>query len=140
MTRFAYAAVPMLAAVGLAACVQSTGDGIDMAEDDPLLAVLDTSHSCFMRREARGFGDAPGGERRRDRLYLDTGSRERFVVEVQGACPDLDFSNRMAIDSRTGGSVCTGDVVNLVFASRSAGGDGFCPVRVIGRVPRDWEE
>ena len=140
MTRSAIAALPLFAALGLAACVQSTGEAPDGADNDTLLAVLDTSRACFTQREIRGYSDAPRSDGAAERIILDTGLRERFVLETLGPCPDLDFSMRMALAQRTFGSVCTGDVENLVFPSGTAGADGYCPVRVLGRVPRDWDD
>ena len=140
MIRHTLAALPLLCAMPLASCVQMGERDAATMDGDPLLAMLDDSQSCFTRREVRGFRIAPQTASGRDRVYLDTGSDERFVAEVQGACLELDSSLRMAIGGRTAGSVCTGDVVDLVFGSRTAGGDGFCPVRVIGRVPRDLDE
>ncbi|GGD45006.1 hypothetical protein GRI62_10280 [Erythrobacter arachoides] len=107
----------------------------DPRTEEQMLASLDTSRACFTQREIRNFARAPSASAGRERIYLDTGLRETFLLETTGPCAELDFSNRLALETRGLGSVCTGDLENLVFTSRAGGGDGFCPVRVLGRVP-----
>ncbi|KLI62966.1 DUF6491 family protein [Aurantiacibacter marinus] len=121
--------------LGLAGCAPVERSGSDAS--DQVLAQLDTSRSCFNQREIRGYARAPGGTGTRERIYLDTGLNERFLLETVGACPDLDFSLRIRLDTRTIGSVCTDDLATLVIPPTAVQEFGQCPVRVLGRVPKD---
>lgn len=122
-------------AISIAGCASIEGAETDA--DDPVLAQLDTSRSCFNQREIRGYSRAPDVFGARERVYLDTGVNERFVLEAIGACPDLDFSLRLRLDTRTLGNVCTGDLATLVIPSTFAQELRQCPVRVLGRVLED---
>lgn len=119
-------------ALGLGACVPKDAPQADEATAD--LAEIDTSLSCFTQREIRSYSRAPDGPSRRERIYLDTGINEKFMLETIGPCPDLDFSLRIALDTRTAGSICTGDVETLVIPSAIPQEFGQCPVRVLGRL------
>lgn len=129
------AALPAALALSLAACAQTPAPDAD--EADRMLADLDTSRACFMQREVRGYSDAPDASSANERILVDTGLREQFLLETTGPCPELDFSLGIALDNRTAGSVCTGDLETIVIPSRVAGGSGICPVRVLGRLRED---
>lgn len=118
--------------MGLAACAPMEAPEPD--EYDATLANIDTSRACFFTREINGYSNAPDGPRGRERLYVQTGVREEWLLETVGSCPELDFSHQIALDTRSRISVCTGDLETLLIP------DGFgdrvdrCQVRVLGRV------
>lgn len=120
------------AMLGLAACAPIDAPQAD--EYDATLANIDASRACFFTRQINGYSNAPYGPRSAERLYVSTGVREEWLLETIGACPDLDFSQMIALDTRNRTSVCTGDVETLLVP------DGFgdrvdrCQVRVLGRV------
>ncbi len=119
-------------AISLGACAPMDAPQANAADAEP--TEIDTSRSCFTQREIRGYAAAPDGPNGRERIYLDTGIHEQFVLETIGPCPDLDFSLRIALDTRTMGSICTGDVETLVIPSAIPQEFGQCPVRVLGRL------
>lgn len=121
--------------LGLVGCAQT--EAPEAGASDSLLAQLDTSRACFTQREITGYSNAPGGSAGRERIFVNTGRRERFLLETTGPCPDLDFSLRIALDTRTMGSICTGDFERLIVPSVVPQDFGVCPVRVLGRVPRE---
>ena len=125
--------LPLLAALlPLAACtaIPPAQEGAE----DAFLATVDTSRACFNRREIRGYEAAPDASGSRERILLDTGLDETFVLETTGPCPGLDWSLRVALDQRGIGNICTGDLERLVLP-RGQGQDlASCPVRVIGRL------
>ena len=119
------------AALGLSACAPVAGPEAD--EYDAALANLDTERSCFFTRQIEGYSNAPESSSRNERIYLDAGPNDRWLLETAGVCPDLDFSLRVALDVRGTGSVCTGDFETLLVPSRISGSVERCPVRVLGR-------
>ena len=67
-------------ALALASCAPA-------AEEPPeTLAGLDTSNQCFFTRTVRGFSDAPDGPGGQERIFVDTGGNESFVLQEEGAC------------------------------------------------------
>ena len=123
------------AAMGLSACAQTDAANVD--EYDAALANLDTERACFFTRETQGYSNAPESSSRNERIYIDTGVDERWLLETTGPCPELDFSLRLALDVRDAGSICTGDWENLLVPSNFGGDAQRCPVRVLGRMIED---
>lgn len=135
MYRKSIAAAVVFIAMGLSACAQTDTATVD--EYDATLANLDTDRACFFTREIRGYSNAPESSSRNERIYIDAGGDDRWLLETTGPCPDLDFSLRLALDVRGTGSVCTGDWENLLVPSGIGGDIQRCPVRVLGRVIED---
>lgn len=68
---------------------------------------------------------------------MDTGPSEKVLLETVGSCLDIDFAQRIAIDSRfEGPSLCTGDTVNLLVPGGVTGTDR-CLVRVVGTLEEE---
>lgn len=119
-----------LAALGPAAVLASCAPP---GEPEPeTLAGLDTGNQCFFTRSIRGYSDAPDAPSGAERIFVDTGASEKFVLEPAGACPDIGYANRIALDNRNRVSLCTGDTATLLVPS--ATGTDRCLVRVIGRI------
>ncbi|MBD59954.1 MAG: hypothetical protein CL808_07535 [Citromicrobium sp.] len=120
-----------LAIIGGAAALASCAP---VPEPGPeTIAGLDTSDQCFFTRTVNGFSDAPDAPDGDERIFVDTGPNEKFVLEPVGTCFDIDFARRIAIDERSGSSLCTGETTNIVVPS-STMGPQRCLVRVVGRV------
>lgn len=120
------------ASIGLAACAPMEEPASDQV--DATLADLDTERACFFTREINGFSNAPESPAGRDRIWVSTGVRERWLLETFGACPELDFSQQIALDVRGAGSVCTGQTQTLLVPSMIRGDVDRCQVRVLGRT------
>ncbi len=135
MIRKILAGTCIAGALGLSACAPTDAAAVD--EYDAVLANLDTQRACFTTREIQGYSNAPESSSRAERIYLDTGMNERFLLETTGPCPELDFGLRLALDVRGTGSICTGDWENLLVPSSLRGEVERCPVRVLGRVIED---
>lgn len=131
MKRYQYGSA-ITVALALAACAPVERAGPD--EYDAVLANLDTSRACFFTREVNGYSNAPEASPGSERIYIDTGVNERWLLETMGTCPELDFSQRIALDTRSSTSVCTGNLENLLVPSVTPGDFDRCPVRVLGRV------
>ncbi|WAT17658.1 DUF6491 family protein [Aurantiacibacter sp. MUD11] len=119
-------------AVGLAACAPMEEPASD--EYDATLAELDTERACFFAREVNGFSHAPSSPGGDDRIWVSTGVSERWLLETRGTCPELDFSQQIALDVRGSGSVCTGQLEMLLVPNVMRGDFDRCPVRVLGRT------
>lgn len=118
-------------ALGLTACAPVDEPAAD--EYDATLASLDTERACFFVREVNGYSTAPGGSSGNERIWVDTGVRERFLLETRGVCPDLDFSHQIGIDAGGSISICSGQTEFLLVPSTIRGEVDRCPVRVLGR-------
>lgn len=118
--------------LAMAACAPV--DTPEPDEYDATLANLDTSRACFFTREVNGYSNAPESSAGRERIYIDTGVNERWLLETLATCPELDFSHQVALDTRTATSVCTGNLETILVPSVTPGEVDRCPVRVLGRV------
>ncbi|MFM8376985.1 MAG: DUF6491 family protein [Phenylobacterium sp.] len=83
--------------------------------------------SCFFNRDIRGFA-APDDKT----LYLRVRSKDVYRLEMMGRCPDMDWENRIAIDSRGSSSIC--DAVDATVLVRGPIGVDRCPVKTITRL------
>lgn len=83
--------------------------------------------SCFFNRDIRGFA-APDDKT----LYLRVRTKDVYRLEMMGRCPDLDWENRIAIDSRGSSSIC--DAVDATVLVRGPIGVDRCPVKSITRL------
>lgn len=132
MTRAALFLVPIMA-MSAAACVQDTAD-----RDEPVLGVS-SERQCFFLREVNGYSQAPDGQRG-ERIYVDTGPNERFLLETWGSCPELDWTVQLAIDPRfQSGSICSGENVTLIIPNSFASQGDRCTARVLGKVLEEEE-
>lgn len=126
------AVTPLAVLVAAAACAP-----IEEPADDAALAagpVISSERSCFFTRDINGYGEAPAGPRGGERLYVETGVRERHVLETFGPCPELDWSFQIGIDTRLQSSLCTGDIATVVVPRGIDGSPDRCTAKVIGRV------
>lgn len=114
-------------ALACVSCVQADGEP---AEPAP---VLSSERACFSSSQINGYSKAPDGPDG-DRLYVRTGASERFLLETWGPCPDLDWTFRIAIDSRFTGNLCTGDTATVFVPSTASGVTTRCTARVLGKV------
>ncbi|MFM1961077.1 MAG: hypothetical protein RL588_2594 [Pseudomonadota bacterium] len=85
------------------------------------------ARACFFNRDIRGFA-APDDKT----LYLRVRNKEVFRLDMMGRCPDLDWENRIAIDSRGSSSIC--DPVDATVLVRGPIGVDRCPVKAITRL------
>ncbi|GAB5349821.1 DUF6491 family protein [Alteriqipengyuania sp. 357] len=96
------------------------------------IAGLDTDRQCFPTRIVNGFSEAPDAPDGGERIFVDAGPNNKFVLDPVGMCHDIDFALRIAIDDRYGTALCTGETTELIVPSSI--GPQRCTVRVVGRV------
>lgn len=112
---------------GLAGCTQ--------VEEEPVaVAGLDTAHQCFFTRNINGYSAAPDGPRGQERVYIETGVNDRWLFEVYGSCPELDWAQQIALDTRSRSSICTGATETLLVPSYFEGRMDRCAVRLLGKM------
>ncbi|MDB5423459.1 MAG: hypothetical protein JWQ29_875 [Phenylobacterium sp.] len=81
---------------------------------------------CFFASLANGF--AAPDERT---LYVRVGVRDVYEFQMFGSCPNLDWSQRLALVSHTS-SICTGMDADVV--TRGPIGPERCPVRSVRKL------
>ena len=75
------------------------------------------NRQCFYSGQVNGF--TPLGD---DRVQIYAAGRT-FELQTSGYCPDLEWSNQVALRSRAGGSwVCHGFDAEVLVPSRNRGG------------------
>ncbi|MBW8754909.1 MAG: hypothetical protein JF595_12305 [Sphingomonadales bacterium] len=85
------------------------------------------TRECFQLSAVSGYTHA-----RNDRLYVHTGPRDTYLFKTMGSCPDLDWSEAIALDPATAGPICTGLDVDLIVPSTI--GPRRCPVSMIRKL------
>lgn len=84
---------------------------------------------CFWNSQVTGFSDAGPG-----RAIVNNGSRDSWEVELSPGCPNVDWAQRIAILSRSGGRICSGANVELAIPDASGTGSRRCLVRSIRKL------
>lgn len=97
------------------------------------IAGLSTERQCFFSRQVNGYADAPDGPRG-DRIYITTGPNDRWLVETFGACPELDWTYAIGLDTRGPSSLCTGDTATLIVPRGIDRTPDRCTVTVLGKM------
>lgn len=121
-------------AISIAALAISACAACAPVEYDPEpIAGLSTERQCFFTREINGYSDAPDGERG-DRIYISTGPRERWLFETFGSCHELDWTNQVALDTRSLSNICTGDTATLIVPRSIGNQPDRCSVRLLGKM------
>jgi hypothetical protein len=86
-----------------------------------------SKQQCFFARNANGFA-APDQKT----LYIRVGVRDVYQFEMFGTCPDMDWSQRIALISRGSDWICSGMDAEVV--TRSPIGPQRCPVRSVRKL------
>ena len=118
-----YLALSLPALAAVAACA-------DMA-DPSTTAAASGARECFRPAQVNGFN--PEGD---DVVYLRLGARDIYRAEILGVCRDIDWSNRIGIRARSGGSwICQGLDAELIVP----GPDRVdrCPITDIRKLSPD---
>jgi len=87
-------------------------------------------NQCFFTRNADGFA-APDEKT----LFVRVGVRDVYQFEMFGNCPDLDWSQRLALVSRGSSTICTGMDAEVI--THSPIGPQRCPVRSVRKLTPD---
>lgn len=108
----------------LAACTSSTTDGAQLGASER------AGRQCFRPDQVSGFNAIDNRT-----VYVTTGPRRMFRLELFGTCPDVNWSNRIGIRSRSGGWICSGlDAELIIPRSVASVGPRTCPVTNIRQL------
>jgi hypothetical protein len=115
---FVAAAMPLLA--GLAACAATPESEASAASAD--------ATDCFRAGQVSSF--TPEG---RNTVFLRVGANRVYRAEILGVCPDINWSQRIAIEARGSGSwICRGIDTDLIVPSQL--GIQRCPLSDLHRL------
>ena len=118
------------AALAALACASSCAP---VEEPAAPIAGLSTERQCFFTDQINGYGDAPDGPRG-NRIRVSTGPNDRWLLETFGPCPELDWTFHIALETRPGSNLCTGDTATLIVPRSSGGRPDRCSVRLLGKL------
>lgn len=93
----------------------------------PLEPASKPARQCFWTHQVDNFASSD------DRIVnVRVGIKDVYQFEMFGRCLDVDWSDRIALVSRSGSSICTG--LDAEIITRSAIGPQHCPVRNIRKL------
>lgn len=93
-------------------------------------AAASGARQCFWASNVSSFAAAD------DRtVNLRVGTRDYYRLELMGPCPDVDWAQRIALESRGSNSICTG--LDATIVAPSSIGPQRCPVRTVRRLSPD---
>lgn len=107
-------------ALAISACAPTMG-GTETA------AMTTEPRECFFTRNVNGFS-APDN----DTLYLRVGVNDVYEMQMFGTCPEMDWAQSLAIQSRSGSTVCSG--MDATIIAPTAIGAQRCPVRAVRKL------
>ena len=117
------AAASLAAFGGLMACAEA-GE----PSSTPAAASQGGGRQCFRPRQVNGF-NAVGD----DVVYLRVGASHIYRAEILGTCPDIDFTHRVGIRSRTGAPwICQG--LDAEFIVPGPGRVESCPITSLRKL------
>ena len=119
--------LPLTAAIALAGCnayAQPSGPIPAQANaGGNSSAKANGRNQCFYAANVTGFRQGPG-----DIIYVNTNARDYYELRTLGYCAArLEFENRIALRSRGGGFICSGNDAEIYVPD--ALGSTYCPVR-----------
>jgi len=113
----------LIACAGIAGCAPQPGQGGT--------AQSTGTRQCFTPREVSGFTGTV--DRNAD---IKVGTSRYYRLELGGGCPDIDWSQRIGIRARGGGSfICEGYDAELIVPDPSR--TQVCPVSAIRAITRE---
>lgn len=96
------------------------------APDDPQRASGGATRQCFRAADAHDF-DAQD-----DRVIVRAGASDRYELKIMGICPEIDWTQRIALRARGNGWICRGYDAELIVPG--PGGVQQCPVQSVRRL------
>ena len=119
----------MQARIAIAACAAALAAGCAASPGPPLQAQsAQSGRQCFRAAQVYDFLGLDDNT-----VHVTAGARDYYELEIAGSCPDVDWSQRIAIRSTGGGSwVCRGFDAELIVPGPM--GVHRCPVSSVRRI------
>lgn len=95
--------------------------------DNPQTASGNDGRQCFRAADVNDF-DARGD----DRVIVRAGPSDRYELKILGVCPDIDWTQRIALRTRGSDWVCRGYDAELIVPG--PGGIQRCPVQSVRQL------
>ena len=116
-----------LVAAAAALSVLSGGFAAPAFARSPVETAPKAARQCFWTHQVNNFAAAD------DRVVnVRVGVKDVYQFEMFGPCPDVDWSDSIALVSRGSSRICTG--LDAEIITRSAIGPQRCPVRNIRKL------
>ena len=116
MARAAVWAAATIVLLGIAGCA-STDSSTSAASHEP--------RRCFWARDVRNFAPVNSST-----INIRVG-RDTFRVDTFGSCRDLDWTNRMALVTTGGSSICVGSGIGASIVTRGPSGRQRCAIQSV---------
>ena len=95
----------------------------------PPQAVAAPERECFNADTVSGFSAYDD-----DSLYVRVSRKKVYELQILGACPNVDWTQRIGLETRAGSFVCVGSDVDLIVPQDGMGGPIRCAVRAVRRL------
>ena len=118
ITRFAALALLAATAACTTPATSETAQGGDPAAK---------GRQCFWARDVNGFSAVDD-----DTVNLRVGVKDVYQLELMGPCHDIDWAQKIAIQSRNGSFICSG--LDAVLIAPSPIGPQRCHVRTVRKL------
>lgn len=114
-----------------AALLVFAGAGAATAQQPTEAPAAKPQRQCFWTRDVNSFSAVD-----EKTVNVRVGVRDYYQFEMLGRCPDVDWSNEIALISRNGSSICSG--MDATIVTKSSLGPQRCAVKAVRKLsPED---
>jgi hypothetical protein len=103
--------------------------GLALSAAGPPTLAAAPARSCFWIRGIENF-TAPDDQT----VYVRVAGRNIYELKLFAPCPDVTWSHRLALRSRSSSFVCEGSATTLEIYTRSVAGRQRCPVASVRKL------
>ena len=83
--------------------------------------------ACFWTRDVNSWSAADDHT-----VYIKVGVKDVYRLDLMGACPDIDWSWKMGLESHGSSSICS--ALDATIIAKSPIGPQRCPVREVTKL------
>lgn len=116
----------------LALVAATVGATAVLSVQPPSATAASPARECFNADSVSGFS-APDDKT----IYVTVGASRVYELQLLGNCPNVDWTQRIGLDSRGGSFICTGMDVDLIVPQDGMGRPLRCAVRTVRRLTPD---
>lgn len=111
----------------VAAAVSALGAGTAIAKSPTEPVAPASRGQCFWTSQVNNFASSDGKI-----VNLRVGVREVYQLEMFGRCHDVDWTQNIAVRSRSGPQICSGLEAEIITPSSI--GSQRCPVKTVRKL------